>query len=362
MSSPEFKPTGHLRGYGRFLQALHENGIDSSNMAFWSPFEPPELKTSSQSPKSNVLVIFDVIPLKFPSHFPAGIRGNIQLWKNKRALAKDTSIITISEHAKADIVKYLGVPEEKIRVIYPPIGKIFVEGERGRLGDRGGQRGRGEDGEIQAEQDKYIVYVGDVNWNKNLPNLAKAIKLGNIACVFVGNSFPSSSPPLLGPTPSPHPCLPAGRPLLPASWRTSHPWQESYKKFLEIANNNPKFIFKGYVSDEKLISLYKNAVCNVLVSQDEGFGYSYVEAASQGTPSVLSETGIFMETGGDSALFADPDKPQDIADKIKTLVEDKEKRESLGKKAKERVLEMFSPEKFKLAHQALLADAHTDPS
>ena len=69
-----------------------------------------------------------------------------------------------------------------------------------------------------------------------------------------------------------------------------------------------------------------------------------------------------METGGDSALFADPDKPQDIADKIKTLVEDKEKRESLGKKAKERVLEMFSPEKFKLAHQALLADAHTDPS
>ncbi len=298
---------GTYRGSGRFQEALNDAGIDLNSVPIWDPFSPTPLKPTGRG----VVMVFDIVPLKFKQHFPIGLKGKIKLFKNKRAIRNFSVILTISEHARNDIISYFSVLPEKVHVVHLPVGKAFLTTSPAFSTGREGL------------PSSYALYVGDVNWNKNLPTLAKAIKLGDTPCVFVGKPF---STPLS---------------------ELTHPWQKSFKEFLELAKDDPKFILKGYVSDEELVVLYKNALCNILVSQDEGFGYSYIEAASQGTPSILSYIPVFKETAGETALFADPNSPQDIADKLKSLVADKLKRDELGKQAKVRVLERYTAEEFK---------------
>ena len=83
-----------------------------------------------------------------------------------------------------------------------------------------------------------------------------------------------------------------------------------------------------------------------MLSRDEGFGFSYLEAASQGCPSVLSDISVFKEIAKDAALFANPENPNDIADKIIELYFDKNRQKILGEAMKKRV-DFFSCEKFK---------------
>ena len=54
---------------------------------------------------------------------------------------------------------------------------------------------------------------------------------------------------------------------------------------MAMAKDDKRFIFPGFISDDELITLYEQASLNILLSRDEGFGFSYVEAASLGCPS-----------------------------------------------------------------------------
>lgn len=317
VDNPPAGGLGRYRGAGRYYKALNAAGISYEQLPLWQPFTLPSAKPIGRG----AVVIFDVIPLKYPNHFPTGIKGKIKLFKNKLVLKKFNVILTISQVAKKDIQKYLKIPADRIHVAYPPVDPVFLEAPKGNLGGSNGILRRLRQRRIALTQDdKYCIYVGDVNWNKNLPTLARTIKLSGISCVFVGKAF--STPPL------------------------PHKWHRGYQEFYDLAKNDPKFIFPGYVSDSELVELYKNAVCNVLVSHDEGFGYSYAEAGALGTPSVLSDTPIFHETAGRTALFASPTDAQDIADKITALLKDTKKRTELGASAQKRVLELFDPKDF----------------
>ena len=304
---------GAYRGAGRYYKALNTAGISYEQLPLWQPFTLPSAKPDGRG----VIAIFDVIPLKFANHFPIGIKGKIKLFKSKLALKKFNTILTISQVAKKDIQNYLKIPADRIRVAYPPVDPVFLKAPNRKSEVSSVIPNLFRDPKRNIP---YCIYVGDVNWNKNLPTLARAIKLSGISCVFVGKAF--STPPL------------------------PHKWHRGYQEFYELAKDDPKFIFPGYVSDEKLIPLYKNAVCNVLVSHDEGFGYSYAEAAALGVPSVLSDTPIFHETAGSTALFASPTDAQDIADKITTLLNDSKKRSELGTSAQKRTQELFDPKDF----------------
>lgn len=339
-------PGAKLRGGGRILQILKENfpearwvnnfdvigNNDTLLVPSWSPFSRPLL--NKRIARKQYLMIFDVIPLKYPSHFPAGIRGTFNLWRNKRALRYFDKIITISKTSKKDIMQHLNIAEDKIVVVYPTLGKIFLtrsviaippkaeEAISKKIATSSRNSGTPRSDiytKYQILNTKYVLYVGDVNWNKNLVNLAKAIKLADAPCVFVGKVFSENTKYEIQNT------------------ENVHPWQQEFKQFLTEVGDDPRFIFAGYVPDEELITLYKNAVCNILVSRDEGFGYSYAEAASQRCPSVLSDIDVFHETAGDTALFANPNDPSDIAEKIKTIVINKKLKNELVAKSHKRV-------------------------
>lgn len=321
-----YDPTTHdrmskVRGIGRYVQILKENLPDNTvftsilknipyDSTFLNPFfnllQPP--LTMKRIAKKQIAVIHDLIPLKYPKHFPVGIRGTLNVIASKWALRNYDYIITDSQTSKKDIVQFLHIPEEKINIVYPILPKIFSS----------------EFNSESHSNSKFCLYVGDATWNKNLVNLAKAIQITNIPCIFVGKVFNNSEFKILN------------------SKFKFHSWQKELFQFLTLTRNNPLFIFPGFVSDEDLAYLYKNTICNILVSHDEGFGFSYLEAASFGTPSILSDIPVFHEIAQESAIFVNQNSPQEIAEKICLLDTDKNLREELGKKAKIRAQITFS--------------------
>ena len=361
-----------VRGVGRYLQILKENfpeWIFSNTLhvtrytlnTFINPFfnflqKPVIFKRIA---KKQIAVIHDLIPLKYPQHFPAGLRGNFNILLNKIALKNYDLIVTDSETSKKDIVQILKIPEEKIKVIYPCLPKIFDKKLKTQKSSSESEdktetqnlkteknnenkkfldlRFRFDICDLSFESDNFCLYVGDATWNKNLVNLAKAIKIANVTCVFVGKIFENFKK------------LHVTRYTL----HFNHPWQKELKEFFEITKNDKRFIFLGYVSDENLIKLYQKASCNILISRDEGFGFSYLEASSQGCPSILSDIPIFKEIAKNAAVFANPENPNNLANKIVKLNLKKNYKKIVGDKAKNRS-RFFSQKKFKYLFLSIL--------
>lgn len=315
-----------VRGIGRYLQILKENfpeWIFSKNITgkpdvFINPFfnflKPPV--TFKKLAKKQIAVIHDLIPLKYPSHFPTGVRGFFYILLNKLILRNYDLIITDSEASKLDIIKILGIEEKMIKVIYPCLPKYFLN-----------QISNIKDQNDKSKNKNYAIYVGDATWNKNLVNLAKAIKIADIPVIFIGKVFDTAS--------------------------ISHPWHKELNEFKQLINNDKRFIFPGFITDNDLIKFYKQALVNILPSRDEGFGFSYVESAQFGCPSLLSDIPVLKEISDGKAIFFDPNDPKEIAEKIKNICSDKDLRNKIGGDAKKRS-EFFSPDKFKKEFLSIL--------
>jgi glycosyltransferase involved in cell wall biosynthesis len=314
---------GAMRGAGRFVSLLKDHlpkdtthfVPNTDNIPFestlliptWDPFQPPIL--TKRICKRQLLVIFDVIPLKYPEHFPIGLRGTFNLWRNKQALSEFDMIITISQAAQKDIHEVLKIPAQKIEVV--PL-TVFTMKEKIPV-------------TLPFSED-FLLYVGDVNWNKNLPTLAKALLQTRTPIVFAGKPFEKEQREKI-------------------LREVIHPWERDYKSFLELLDGQDFVHLAGYVSNEELVWLYEHALGNVLVSRDEGFGLSYLEAAGHGCPSILSDIPVFREIAGDAgALFVDPNSPEDIARAL-NQIHDPQIRKLLVEEAKKRA-KIFSPEAF----------------
>jgi glycosyltransferase involved in cell wall biosynthesis len=63
---------------------------------------------------------------------------------------------------------------------------------------------------------------------------------------------------------------------------------------------------RGYVGDDELARLYREASVLVFPSRFEGFGLPVVEAMASGTPVVASDDEAVREVAGDAAIYAGP--------------------------------------------------------
>ena len=364
-----FDPTAkdklsQVRGIGRYLQILRENFPDwifTNNLSsiiyhlssiFINPFfnflQPP--LTMKRVAKKQIAVIHDLIPLKYPDHVPIGIKGKLNVFLNKLALRNHDVIITDSEASKKDIIQMLHIDENKVKVIYPCLPNVFTNLKF---------KIRSLNSNLKLKISNYCIYVGDATWNKNLVNLAKAIKIINVTCVFVGKVFENlriegrkwkmdledRSSKLENQASNFQHQIPASI-IHPLSSKLSHPWQKELREFLQEVGNDKRFIFLGFIPDNELIKLYQQARVNILPSRDEGFGFSYLEAASQKCPTVLSDIPVLHEIAKDSAFFADPNDPHDIANKIGEIYFDHDIRNKLGEKAHKRS-QFFSSSQFR---------------
>ncbi len=303
-------PLSKVRGIGRYIQGLKENLPEGTTFTsdlrtvpfdsvFLNPFinftQPPGI--TKRYARKQVGIIHDVTPLQFPEHFPTGLRGKHNILRNRFALKTYDMFITDTHASKKNIVEILKIDAKKIERIHPVVSKVFFSPPLKKT-------------DIVLPSSPYFVYAGDVTWNKNLVNLAKAIKLADAVCLFVGKTFTEQLPQI-----------------------HDDPWKKDFYEFVKLAKNDRRFIFTGYIPDQDLVYVYKNAVANILVSYEEGFGFSYTEAATQKTPSILSDISVFHEVAGDTALFANPHQPEEIAKAMQKIRSDAPLRKSLGQKA-----------------------------
>ncbi len=305
-----------VRGVGRYMQLLKETfteafhfSPDLQGIAAKKPgvFINPFLNTLTfpllyrRIAPRQVAVIHDLIPMKYPNRFPTGFKGKLATILNNMLINLYDVIVTDSQASKQDIISILRIPEEKVKVAYPCLPERFAEPGNGA-------------NTLKIPPLPFSLYVGDATWNKNLVNIARAVQLIGIPCVFVGRVFQET--------------LDSGVPLV-------NPWQQELKEFLDIARNNPRFIFPGFISDRDLAELYRNAAVNILVSRDEGFGFSYVEASALGCPSILADHAIFREIAQDAAVFVESENPQTLAEEIRLFAQDRD-RNGIRNKALER--------------------------
>ena len=233
-----------------------------------------------------VVTVHDVIPLVYPKHYPPGIRGKLNFYLQKYSLGSVSAIITDTETSKKDICRFLGIKPEKIHVIYlapRPIFKPITDSQS-----------------LITVRKKYdlpptfALYVGDVNYNKNIPNLIKACELARIPLVIVGKQAKEGKDGSLG---------------------LSHP------ELMHLQNLNwGNVITCGFVPDDDLAAIYSSATVYVQPSFYEGFGFPVLEAIACGTPVVAAKTQSLVEIAEGAAIFADPKDPKDIARGMKNPI------------------------------------------
>lgn len=282
--------SGHAdRGIGMYTrQLVHAlTQLSSSNdiqVLTEKPASPPDLihypffdLFFSTLPKPAdvpvVVTIHDVIPLVFPQEYKSGIRGRIRFWRQRRNLQDVSGVITDSQASRQDIQKYLGVPSEKISVI-PLAGNPALEPVSEYL-----QRKYAEELDLP---DDYVIYIGDINYNKNLPTLLLAISQleDNVHLCVVSRTFRNTD-------------IPEGK-LLDQMIREND--LQSRVHVLDIPGDQP----------EMLSAVIARARCLVQPSLYEGFGLPVLEAYQVGTLVVSSNTSSLPEVAGESAILVDP--------------------------------------------------------
>ena len=236
------------------------------------------------SKAKRIVTIHDVIPLIFPDKFPAGIRGHLNLLLQKRALKNVDLVICDSKTSKSDIVNKLSVDSKKVEVIYLAAGSAFTKLKSAKLLETVKSKYR--------LPDKFCLFVGDVNWNKNIGTLLEAVSISKIPVVLVGNALTDNS--------------------LPQTIELN-----------SLINNIgiEKLVTKtSFVPESDLVAIYNLATVTVAPSYYEGFGLPVLESMACGTPVICSDNSSLAEIGVGAAIFCDPSSPQDVAEKIASVV------------------------------------------
>jgi glycosyltransferase involved in cell wall biosynthesis len=92
----------------------------------------------------------------------------------------------------------------------------------------------------------------------------------------------------------------------------------------------------GYVSNEKLESLYRRARIFAFASMDEGFGMPALDAMAHGLPVITSNRSAMPEVVGDAALLVDPENVDELASALRLLALDEALREDLARRGRDR--------------------------
>lgn len=296
--SPFAKQQAH-RGIGRYTAWLQEylskipdfTMVDNQKEADLAHYTFFDLFTRSlrffKPKKPVVITIHDLTPLLFPTDFPVGKRGKFNLfWQRRRARQADL-IITDSQASKNDIVRLFKIPETKVEVIYlaanPQLAPATPEAIK----------------KIRTQYQlpkTYLLYVGDINFNKNLRQLIKTLKFlpDKIHLVMVGKNF------------YPHPV----------------PEWHAIEEQLHLSEVEQRVTFLTKIDgDAELSALYTGALAYIQPSYYEGFGLPILEAMRAQTPVICHPNSSLIEVASQFALFSTSLQARDFATCVNQVLE-----------------------------------------
>lgn len=250
-----------------------------------------------------VVTIHDVIPLIYPKQYRPGIRGSLEFFRQLVSLKAADAVITDSECSKQDIAKHFGFPAEKIHVVYLA-GNPQLKAQK--------------KADVEAIKTKYslpkdyVLYIGDINYNKNLPAFIQACAAlpKGVDVVMVGHALKNTA-------------IPEGRALNDAIQNNG------MIDRVTLLTDIPK------EPASELASILSGAMAYVQPSLYEGFGLSVLDAMQCEVPVVTSRTSSLREVAGDAAIYFHPKSVDEMTEAIKKAIHlsAKEKKDLLAKAA-----------------------------
>lgn len=255
-----------------------------------------------------IVTLHDVVPLMFPKQNPVGLRGKFNFVLQKMALQTCQKIITDSKASKVDVIKYFKIDESKASVVYLAANENFKPQKETQL--------------LHTKRrynlpDRFLLYVGDANWVKNLPflidgfsNLRQISDFKDVKLALIGGVF------------------------LKKVENIDHPELDSLKKvnrLIKDQNLEADIIRPGDLNLEELVSFYNLATVYIQPSLYEGFGLPLIEAFSCGTPVISSNRGSLLEVGGNAAVYFDPTNINQFVLLIKEVLQSKSLQDKLSR-------------------------------
>ncbi|GIV96305.1 MAG: glycosyl transferase family 1 [Herpetosiphonaceae bacterium] len=263
-----------------------------------------------------VITVHDLAFLRYPEILDTGARryyGQI-----RAAVASADAIVADSESTRYDLQELLGVPPERVTVIYPagspglhPL--MLAEGERRVVAG------------TLLEANHFILFVSTLEPRKNVPTLLRALRL----CL---DREPG-----------------AGYRLVLAGARG---WLDdpifALARDLRLGDS---LVVLGTVDDDELRWLYNACRLYVNASLYEGFGLPALEALQCGAASAVSNASSLPEVVGDAALVVPPLDVEAWAGAIARLWHD----EMLRAQLRERALAQSARFSWRRAAEEMLA-------
>lgn len=283
-----YAPTHHPLEQFMLRLELHKVPLD----VLHSPDFIPPLHFNSVR---RVITVHDLAFLRYPhllTKAAARYYGQID-----RAVRKADHIIAVSCSTCEDLMNLLGVPEEKISVIYEAADPIFAPMPREEA-----LAHLREHYDLPAD---FILFVGTVEPRKNLNTLFLAYHLLrhhyhlDPALVIAGER----------------------------GWLT-----EEVYTLVEELDLSDRCLFLGGVTNEELVYLYNAAHFLVHPALYEGFGLPPLEAMACGTPVIVSNVSSLPEVVGEAALLIDPTDVEAWAVAMQQLLTNTTLREELREK------------------------------
>jgi len=204
----------------------------------------------------------------------------------ERAVERASFWICVSRHTQEDVIRTLGVPRGRTRVIYHGVDPRFRQ-----AGEKNGARARAPRLAGLGER-PYFLFLGSVEPKKNLPFLLRAFGAalqGGLGADLVV----------------------AGR----AGWR-AEAVQEAARALPALRS---RIRFLGFVPGADLPLLVSGARALVLPSRFEGFGMPVLEAMAAGVPVLHSDRGALPEVAGGAGLSFDPDDLEGLAELLRRI-------------------------------------------
>ena len=262
-------------------------------------FEPFFVTLPIKKRFSTVVTVHDLTPRVFPKEFPVGIKGAVR-WRLQRLLLRQAdAILTDSENSKKDITRLAGIPATKISVAYLAAGDEFE-----RIPQKEAETVRN----TYNLPGKFALYVGDVTWNKNVPNIVEASIKAKVPLVIVGKALGQET------------------------FDRKNPWNADLVKVKALVKDNQNIHILGFVPDDDVVGLYNCATLCVFPSRYEGFGLPVIEAMKCGCPVITSYAGSLEEVAGNGAYIVNPDDVDDIAHGISDIFNSPKLQEEFRKK------------------------------
>ncbi len=248
----------------------------------------------------------------------SGARMEVRRFLFRRGLTRADRVIAVSEATRRDVQKVLGVPAERVRLVYnAPNPEFFTHRRAADARVAGGPDAQAIERKRILERYSihypFLLYAGNIRPQKNIPRLVEAFAVvrsqladhevyKDLRLIIIGDEIS---------------LYPAVR-------------QAVIKSRVEDVVR-----FMGFVPFDTLRCFFESASVFVFPSLYEGFGLPPLEAMATGTPVVTSNVSSLPEVVSDAAVLVNPENVFDIARGIKEVLLDEDLRQRLIRKGHE---------------------------